>query len=235
MEATCKSRSELPILMKRAFDILFSGLGLLIAAPLFIVVSVLIKVTSPGPVFYRAERVGLHGRPFRLFKFRSMTVGADQKGFLNVPDWDPRITPIGSFLRKTKLDELPQLISVFIGDMSFVGPRPELKCYTDMYTEEQKAILTLKPGITDWASLIHFDQHIDFTLASNPDEAYLRYIRPTKIELQLLYSRNHSFAQDLKILYFTVLRTLFQMSVCPSEIEPYIGKRHRARKGTGTE
>src|SRR5687767_5464030 len=140
-------------MLKRVFDVICALAALVVLSPVLLGLALTIRMSSPGPVFYRGVRVGLHGRPFRIFKFRSMVINADQLGGASTADGDPRITSIGRLLRKTKLDELPQLLNVLAGDMSFVGPRPEVQQYVDMYTEEEKAILTVRPGITDWASL----------------------------------------------------------------------------------
>jgi len=140
-------------LLKYLFDKIFSCLGICIFVPLFLVLSILIKFEDTGPVFYRGLRIGRNGQPFRVFKFRTMVLNAENQGASSTSDDDPRITRIGRFLRKYKLDEFPQLINVLKGEMSFVGPRPEVKKFTDLYTEEEKVILTVRPGITDWASM----------------------------------------------------------------------------------
>jgi len=155
-------------------------------------------------VFYRGVRVGLHGRAFRIFKFRSMVINAEQLGGASTADGDPRITAIGRVLRKTKLDELPQLLNVLAGDMSFVGPRPEVQQYVDMYTEEEKAILTVRPGITDWASLWNPDEGAVLAGAADPERAYMELIRPQKLKWQLAYVRERSFLVDLSILARTI-------------------------------
>lgn len=205
-------------ILKRLFDIICSLLGLIILSPLFIVMAIIISVTSPGGVFFRGVRVGQHGKPFKIFKFRSMVKDAEGKGKWNVGDKDDRITPIGHFLRNTKIDELPQLINVLIGNMSFVGPRPELQYYVDMYTEEEKRILDSKPGITDWASITNFDQFEVFTKASDPDEAYLKYIRPLKLKLQLYYRDNNSFLSDIKIIFWTIYKVISRTEKLPADI-----------------
>lgn len=209
-------------ILKRLFDIIVSLIGLIVLSPLFIVLAIIIAVTSPGGVFFRGVRVGQHGKPFKIFKFRSMIKDAEGKGKWNVGDKDDRITPIGHFLRNTKIDELPQLINVLIGDMSFVGPRPELQYYVDMYTEEEKKILDSKPGITDWASITNFDQFEVFTKATDPDEAYLKYIRPLKLKLQLFYRDNNSFLSDIKIVFWTVYKVISRTQGLPKEIVPIV-------------
>lgn len=190
---------------KRCFDFLFSLLGLAIASPILAGIAISIKLEDGGPVFFRGKRIGLKGEPFRIFKFRSMVVNAEKIGGPSTADDDPRITRIGKIIRKYKLDELPQLLNVFKGDMSLVGPRPEVKHYTDMYTEEEKAILTMRPGITDWASLWNSDEGAMLAGSSDPEKDYLEKIRPEKIRLQLKYVRERSFWMDLKILWLTFI------------------------------
>lgn len=191
-------------------------------APVFLILAVIIATTSSGGVFFRGIRIGQHGKPFRIFKFRSMIKDAEGKGKWNVGDNDDRITPIGHFLRKTKIDELPQLINVFVGDMSFVGPRPELQHYVDMYTEDEKRILNLKPGITDWASITNFDQYEIFTKAVDPDEAYLQYIRPLKLKLQLYYESNNSILGDIRIILWTIYKVISGSQKLPKEISSIV-------------
>jgi len=164
-----------------------------------------IHQTDGGPVLYLGERVGLNGRIFRIFKFRTMVVNADKIGGPSTPDDDPRITPIGKRLRRHKLDELPQLLNVLIGDMSLVGPRPEVKRYTDMFTSEEKAILSVRPGITDWASIWNPDEGSILAGAPDPEAAYLELIRPTKVRLQRQYVQEQSFNTDLLILWETLI------------------------------
>ncbi len=210
--------------MKRLFDIAASGFGLILLSPIFLILSVMIIIDSPGGVFFRGPRIGKNGKTFRIFKFRSMVKDCEGKGKWNVGDNDDRITRIGHFLRKTKLDEIPQLINVFIGDMSFVGPRPELKVYVDMYTDEEKRILDLKPGITDYASMVNIAQFETFTKAVDPDEAYLKYIRPLKLKLQLYYRDNHSFFGDIRLIFWTIYKVLTHSEKIPKEIMPIVEK-----------
>lgn len=195
-------------LTKRTFDFLVSGLALLLLSPLFATIAVLIKLDSKGPVFYRGERVGKDGKTFKIFKFRSMVSDAEKRGGPSTSDSDPRLTRVGIYIRKFKLDELSQLINVFLGDMSLVGPRPEVRGYVDMYTEQEKIILTVCPGITDWAS-IRFHNEGEIIANSgmaDPEEAYLRLIRPEKLRLQLKYVNEQSFFMDLKILVLTLIQ-----------------------------
>lgn len=197
--------------MKRLFDILLSAFGLIIFSPLLFYLAARIKSNDGGPVYYRGIRVGRFGKTFRIFKFRSMVVNAEKIGPSSTAGDDPRITKIGRFMRKYKLDELPQLINVFVGDMSFVGPRPEVQKFVDMYSEEEKIILTVRPGITDWSSLkfpnedeilnAHKDEYPD------ADDAYTVYIRPEKIRLQMEYVRRHNLIVDIQI----ILKTIFSV------------------------
>lgn len=208
--------------MKRLFDIVASGVGLILLLPIFLILSVMIVIDSPGGVFFRGSRVGKNGKTFRIFKFRSMVKDCEGKGKWNVGDNDDRITRTGHFLRKTKLDEIPQLINVFIGDMSFVGPRPELQVYVDMYTDEEKKILDLKPGITDYASMVNIAQFETFTKAIDPDVAYLKYIRPLKLKLQLFYREHHSFWGDIRLIFWTIYKVLTHSDKLPKEILPIV-------------
>lgn len=191
--------------MKRTFDITFSLLGLVILFPFLLWIAWRIRQEHGGPVFYRGLRTGLYGKEFRIFKFRTMVFDADKIGPSSTANEDPRITRVGKFIRKHKLDELPQLFNVLLGQMSFVGPRPEVKRFTDMYSEEEKAILTVRPGITDWGSIWNCDEGTILAGAEDPDLAYMELIRPTKLKLQLKYVREVSFLTDLKIILLTLL------------------------------
>jgi lipopolysaccharide/colanic/teichoic acid biosynthesis glycosyltransferase len=206
--------------MKRFFDILFSLIGLIVFSPLLLAIAVWIKLDSKGPVFYRGRRVGLHGKPFLIYKFRSMVTDAEAKGGPSTSDSDSRITKAGRFVRKCKLDELSQFINVLVGDMSFVGPRPEVQQYVDMYTEEEKEILNVRPGITDWATIWNSDEGAVLAQHDDPDKAYEELIRPTKLQLQLYYVRNRTLAMDLKIILCTIRRVL-SSSFYPKELEAY--------------
>ncbi len=210
--------------MKRLFDIVFSLFGLIVLSPLFLIISIMIVKDSEGGVFFRGHRVGLHGKTFRIFKFRSMIKDCEGKGKWNVGDKDDRITKVGHFLRNTKLDELPQLINVLKGDMSFVGPRPELQYYVDMYTEEEKRILDLKPGITDWASIVNFDQFVAFTESDDPDELYLNKIRPLKLKLQLYYRDHNGFWSDIYCILWTIYKVIRRTPNLPKDIKNVIGE-----------
>lgn len=189
--------------MKRLFDLFASGCGLIVLSPLFLVVSILIKIDSRGPVFYRQVRVGFHNRDFRIFKFRTMRVGSDKGSLVTIGGRDPRVTRVGYYLRKFKVDELPQLINVFIGDMSLVGPRPEVRHYVDYWTPEQLHVLDVHPGITDPASIKFRNENELMEKAENPEEYYINVIMQEKIRLYLEYVANHSFWRDLGIIFKT--------------------------------
>lgn len=191
--------------MKRVFDLITAFVLLIVTSPLFLIFSALILLDSNGSVFYCGRRVGLYGKEFRIIKFRTMVVDAEKIGGPSTSDRDPRITRIGFFLRKFKLDELPQLINVLIGNMSFVGPRPEVRKYVDMYTEEERAILSLRPGITDWASLANPDEGSVLAKYDDPDKAYEEVIRPMKLRLQLKYVRERTFFGDISIILRTIV------------------------------
>lgn len=195
--------------MKRLFDIIFSFIGLTLLSPLIIVIAAAVKLEDGGTVFYLAERIGLSGVAFKMYKFRTMVADADKSGPSSTSNSDSRITRTGRFLRKYKLDEIPQLINVLTGQMSFVGPRPEIKKFTDLFTEDERKILSVKPGITDWASIWNSDEGQLLEGAADPDKAYFELIRPEKIRLQLLYVKNNNFFIDLKIIFLTVKRILF--------------------------
>ena len=192
---------------KRLFDIIFSLFGLFLVFPLLLVITVLIKQESPGPVFYRGKRIGKNGKPFRIFKFRTMVLDAEKLGGPSTAADDPRLLKIGLFLKKYQFDELPQLINVLKGEMSLVGPRPEVKMYVDMMSnEERSAIFSVKPGMTDIASLLNFHESEILKGSPDPEKTYMEKIRPTKIKLQLEYVKNRSFWLDLKIIFKTILK-----------------------------
>jgi lipopolysaccharide/colanic/teichoic acid biosynthesis glycosyltransferase len=177
----------------------------MLVSPVLLVLSILIKKEDGGPVFYRGVRVGRFGKTFRIFKFRTMVINAEKLGGPSTSDDDPRITRVGKFIRKFKLDELPQLINVLKGEMSIVGPRPEVQIYVDMFTEEEKAILSVRPGITDWASIWNPDEGAILAGSPDPEKTYMEKIRPEKIRLQLKYVREQSFWNDLKIIVQTLI------------------------------
>jgi lipopolysaccharide/colanic/teichoic acid biosynthesis glycosyltransferase len=190
--------------MIRFFDILFSFLGLIILAPVFIIIALLNVCTSRGGIFYTQKRVGQHNKDFTLFKFRTMRTGAEAKGLLTVGTKDTRVTSLGYFLRKYKLDELPQLWNVLKGDMSLVGPRPEVRKYVDLYNNEQKHVLDVRPGITDYASIEYRNENHILAQSDNPEKQYIEEIMPEKLRLNLRYIENRSLKAYFKILFLTV-------------------------------
>lgn len=194
--------------MKRIFDILFSLLILGFFLPFGLFISIGILLTSKGGIFYRQQRIGLKGVPFGLYKFRTMKPNSDKLGQLTVGMRDPRITSIGFFLRKYKLDEFPQFINVLKGDMSIVGPRPEVKEYVDLYSSEQLKVLDVKPGITDLASLHYFDENRLLGESDNPRETYIQIIMPAKLELNKQYIQNPSLSNDIKIMWKTFMKMI---------------------------
>ena len=189
--------------MKRTFDLIASSLGLLLLSPLFLMLAIWIKIDSEGPVFYRQVRVGKGNRDFRLFKFRSMRVGSDRKGLITVGGRDPRVTRSGYYIRKYKLDELPQLINVFTGDMSLVGPRPEVRKYVDLYTPEQMHVLDVRPGITDPASIRYRNENELLAQVEDPDRYYVEVNMQDKLQLNLEYVEKQSFRFDLQLIFKT--------------------------------
>ena len=189
--------------MKRIFDIVASGIWLILLSPLFVILAIWIKCDSIGPVFYKQVRVGRNNMDFQLFKFRSMRVGSDKKGLITVGGHDPRITRSGYYIRKYKLDEFPQLINVFKGDMSLVGPRPEVRKYVDMYTEEQMHVLDVRPGITDLASIRYRNENELLERVNDPDKYYVEVIMPDKLRINLEYVARHSFTFDIRLIFQT--------------------------------
>jgi len=190
-------------MIKRLFDITFSSIGLVLLSPVILFISLVIKFSSKGPILYKGTRGGRHGKLFKILKFRTMVVNAEQLGGPSTADDDPRLTRAGRLLRKLKLDELPQLINVVKGEMSFVGPRPEVLEYVEMFTEEEKCILNVRPGITDWASLWNPDEGAILAGSPDPEKTYLEKIRPEKVRLQLKYVNERSFWADIKIILLT--------------------------------
>ena len=189
---------------KRALDIIFAFLGLFLLSPVLLVVAALVKLEDGGPVFYRGVRVGLKGKEFKTFKFRTMVLDAEKRGGPSTSDDDPRITKTGKFIRKYKLDELPQLVDVLRGTMSFVGPRPEVPSETATYTEEEKIVFTVRPGITDWASIEYHDEGEILKGEVDPHKAYREKIRPGKLRLQRKYVSERSLTTDMRILAATL-------------------------------
>lgn len=189
--------------MKRLFDVIASGLGLVVLSPLFLVLAIWIKLDSKGPVFYRQVRVGRNNKDFRIFKFRSMRVGADKGSLVTIGGRDPRVTRSGYWIRNFKLDELPQLINVFIGDMSLVGPRPEVRHYVDYWTPEQMRVLDVRPGITDPASIKFRNENELMEKAEDPEKYYIEVIMQEKIKLYLEYVEKHNFFYDIALIFKT--------------------------------
>lgn len=194
-------------MLKRIFDFTMALCAITLLWPLLLLIAALIRIQSPGPIFYRGVRSGIHGNSFRIFKFRTMVPNAEKIGGPSTALNDPRLTPAGKFLRKYKLDEFPQLINILIGDMSFVGPRPQVEKYTKLYSGDEMFILAVKPGLTDYAS-IHF-MNLDAILGDeNVDEKYLREIEPEKNTLRIKYAKDNSFRIDIKILAMTFFQML---------------------------
>lgn len=189
--------------MIRCFDVLFSLLGILLLSPVFLILYISIRLESKGGGVYRQQRVGRYGKDFYVYKFRSMRVGADRQGLITVGGRDPRITRIGFFIRKYKLDELPQLFNVLKGDMSLVGPRPEVRKYVDLYTDEQRRVLSVRPGITDYASIEYVDENKILGQAEDADKAYQEQIMPDKIRYNMRYIDNRSIKEYFKIIFLT--------------------------------
>lgn len=192
--------------MKRIMDIVFSLGFILVLSPILLFIAIWIKLDSTGPVFYLQERIGLHRKPFRIYKFRTMHPDADKRGLLTVGGRDPRVTSAGYYLRKFKLDELPQFFNVLGGSMSLVGPRPEVKRYVDLYNSTQLNVLNVKPGITDYASIEYSDENELLGKASDPERTYIDEIMPAKLELNLKYINDQSLMTDCKILFRTFLK-----------------------------
>jgi lipopolysaccharide/colanic/teichoic acid biosynthesis glycosyltransferase len=194
----------------RFFDIVFSFLGLIVLSPVFLITALFIVRDSPGGFFYRQTRVGKNGIDFTLYKFRTMTVGSDRKGLITIGAKDKRITRIGYYLRRHKLDEFPQLINVLKGNMSFVGPRPEVRKYVDLYTAEQQQVLSIRPGITDYASIEYLDENQLLENAADPDKTYIEQIMPSKIQYNMKYIKNYTIKEYFKIIFITFFKIAFR-------------------------
>ena len=192
------------IALKRAMDIVISGAALCVLWPVLLLIALAIVIDDPGPVFYRQVRVGRGGKEFRIFKFRTMVVDADKKGLQITVGRDSRITRMGALLRKTKLDELAQLLNVFLGQMSFVGPRPEVPRYVAMYTPYQRQVLLVRPGITDYASIAYRNENDLLAGADDPERMYVEEIMPAKIELNMKYLRRVSPLEDIRLIFATI-------------------------------
>ena len=207
---TILQQKRLQLILKRIFDILVSFVGLVILSPLFIVLAIVIVSDSKGSVFFKQTRVGRNGVPFKIYKFRTMIEDAEAKGMqLTVGD-DSRITNVGTFLRKTKIDELPQLINVFKGEMSFVGPRPEVPKYVELYTEDQRQVLMVRPGITDLASIEYRNESDLLVNTDNPEKIYVEEIMPKKLDLNMRYIERISFVTDIGIIFRTISVVLIE-------------------------
>ena len=201
-------KKKAALFFKRCFDILASLFGLIFLAIPFIFIAIAIKASSKGPVYFRQERVGKNGKHFRIFKFRTMVSDAESKGMQITVGTDSRITKVGKFLRKTKIDELPQLINVLIGQMSFVGPRPEVPHYVEMYTEYQRNVLRIKPGITELASIIYKDENEVLAQSDDPEKTYIEEIMPKKIEINMQYIEKMNVFYDIKLIFKTFAAVL---------------------------
>jgi lipopolysaccharide/colanic/teichoic acid biosynthesis glycosyltransferase len=196
--------------MIRLLDIFFSVIGILLLSPLLLIIGILIKLTSKGPFLYKQERVGYFNSDFKVFKFRTMKVNSDKLGLLTVGGRDPRITNIGYYLRKYKLDELPQLFNVVLGQMSLVGPRPEVRKYVSLYTLEQQKILTIKPGITDWASIIYREENSILEKSKDPEADYINIIVPDKIKYNLIFIEKYNSVEYIKIIFVTIWKIIYK-------------------------
>jgi lipopolysaccharide/colanic/teichoic acid biosynthesis glycosyltransferase len=190
--------------MKRLFDITASFFGIIILSPLLIFIGLWVGLSSKGGVFYKQIRVGKNNKDFKLYKFRSMRVNSDKQGLLTVGSKDSRITKAGYFIRKYKIDELPQLFNVLKGDMSFVGPRPEVRRYVDLYSKEQMKVLSVRPGITDPASIKYRNENDILSSQSNPEEYYIQHIMPVKLKINIDYINTQTFIKDIKIIFQTI-------------------------------
>ena len=206
--AAVLEKRKLQLALKRAMDIAISGCALLVIWPVLLIIALAIKIDDPGPVFYRQVRVGRNGKEFRIFKFRTMVVDADKKGLQITVGRDNRITRMGRLLRKTKLDELAQLINVFTGEMSFVGPRPEVPKYVNMYTPYQRQVLLVRPGITDYASIAYRNENDMLEGADDPERMYIDVIMPDKIELNMKYLREISPLADIRLILSTIIAVI---------------------------
>lgn len=195
--------------MKRIFDLFFAFLGIMLLLPIYLLIAIFIKLDSKGEILYKQERIGKDGIPFYVLKFRTMVPDAFSKGALTVGSRDPRVTGVGFYLRKYKLDELPQLFNVFFGEMSFVGPRPEVKKYTDLYNENQRVVLSVKPGITDYASIKYRNENDLLAQSSDPEKLYIEEIMPEKLNLNLKYINDNNVFKDIKIIintFYTIVK-----------------------------
>lgn len=194
--------------MIRILDVVISLVGIILLAPLFLIAAIWIKLDSPGTVIFSQSRVGKYGIPFNMFKFRSMTGGADRSGLLTIGETDNRITKSGTFLRKYKIDELPQLFNVLIGDMSIVGPRPEVQRFVNIYTDEQRNILNVRPGITDMASIVYSNESDILSKQANPEQYYIDHILPEKIKLNQVFISSPGVSNYFRIIFLTIKKLI---------------------------
>lgn len=195
--------------MIRILDFLFSLLGLIFLLPFIFLIACVIKISSSGAVLYKQSRIGLKGVEFSVYKFRTMRLNSDKLGLITVGGRDPRVTPIGYYLRKYKLDELPQLINVLIGDMSLVGPRPEVRKYVDLYSQDQRKVLSIRPGITDWASIYYRDENKILGKSTDPEKDYIEKVMPDKLNYNLVYIQKYGVLEYFKIIFNTIWRIVF--------------------------
>jgi len=221
-------------MLKRLFDFSASLAGLMIVFPIMVVIGLWIKLDSKGPILYRGTRVGKDGKKFHILKFRTMVANADKIGGSSTAGDDPRLTKAGKYLRKYNIDELPQLVNVLKGEMSIVGPRPEVQMYVDMFTEEEKTILTVRPGMTDWASLWDIDEGAILAGSPDPEKTYVEKVRPKKIRLQMAYVQNHSFWGDVRIILETLKAILGRETTQDPEARFKELLRKSAPKSTGS-
>ncbi len=191
-------------MLKRGFDVVSSLIGIILLFPVLLIIWIYIQLESSGGGFYRQVRVGKNGIDFRLWKFRTMQTGADKKGLLTIGGRDSRVTRFGFYLRKYKIDELPQLINVLLGDMSIVGPRPEVRKYVELYTSEQSKVLSVKPGITDYASIEYSNENELLAQSENPEKTYIEEVLPSKLDLNQKYLNEQGFLTDLRIIFHTI-------------------------------
>ena len=190
--------------MIRILDFLFSLFGLILLTPFLLLIAFLIKISSSGPILYKQARIGLNGVEFSVYKLRTMRLNSDTLGLITVGGRDPRVTSIGYFLRKYKIDELPQLMNVLTGDMSLVGPRPEVKKYVDLYTIDHKKVLSIRPGITDWASIYYRDENVILGQSTDPEKDYIEQVMPDKLKYNLIYIENYGLLEYFKIIFNTL-------------------------------
>ena len=197
-------------MLKRIFDLILSVIGIVVLFPLYVLIAILIVIDNKGPIIFKQKRVGKNNNDFTLLKFRTMLVNSDKSGLLTVGEKDSRITRIGFYLRKYKIDELPQLFNVLKGEMSFVGPRPEVRKYVSLYSKEQMQVLSIKPGITDYASIKFINESEILGKSSNPEDDYIKLIMPEKLKLNLDYIHNYGIFSDIEIILTTLKKILFR-------------------------